>query len=42
LIAKEFGDAVATPIKLIKIEIFKSQGGELQALRATSLEPGNP
>ena len=28
LIAKEFGDAVATPIKLVEIEIFRSHGGE--------------
>ena len=28
MIAKEFGDAVATPIKLVKIEIFRSRGGE--------------
>ena len=28
MIAKEFGDAVATPIKLVKIEIFRSHGGE--------------
>ena len=38
LIAKEFGDAVATAIKLVKIEIFKLWDQEPQALQAPACE----
>jgi len=37
LIAKEFGDAVMAPIKLVKIEIFK-----VTRSRAVSSKPVNP
>ena len=37
LIAKEFGNAMATPSKLVKIEIFESRGQEPRAPKPVNL-----